>query len=98
MAHMVQCVKLGRELPGLEKPPSLGELGQRIYDNVSQQAWDMWMDYSVILINHHGLSFVDPRAGEFMHQQMEEYFFGEDAQMPEGWSPEGQPVKGAPRK
>lgn len=98
MARMVQCVKLGRELPGLERPPVTGDLGDRIYENVSADAWEMWRDYSVILINHYGLSLVDPRAGEFMRAQMEEYFFGEDAMMPEGWSPEGQPVKGTPRK
>lgn len=98
MARMVQCVKLGRELPGLEKPPVPGELGQRIYENVSEDAWEMWVQHSVILINHYGLSFADPRASEFMRMQMEEFFFGEDAQMPEGWTPEGQPTKGAPRK
>ena len=98
MAQMVNCVKLGRELPGLESPPYPGELGQRIYENVSQEGWDAWMEYSVILINHYGLSFADPRASEFMRDQMDEFFFGEDALMPEGWSPEGQPAKGAPRK
>ncbi len=98
MARMVNCVKLGRELPGLEKPPYPGELGQRIYDNVSQDGWDAWMAHSVILINHYGLSFADPRAVDFMKEQMEEFFFGEDAQMPEGWTPEGQTVKGAPQK
>ena len=98
MARMVNCVKLGRVLPGPESPPYPGELGQRIYENVSQEGWDAWMAYSVILINHYGLSFADPNASDFMRNQMEEFFFGEDALMPEGWSPEGQPVKGAPRK
>ncbi len=98
MARMVHCVKLGRELPGLERKPYAGELGQRIYDNVSQQAWDMWRQHSVILINHYGLSLADPNAQAFLKQQMEEFFFGEDAAMPEGWSPQGAPVKGAPRK
>jgi len=95
MARMVNCVKFGRELPGMENPPYPGELGQRIYDNVSQDGWDAWMQHSVILINHYGLSFADPRARDFMKEQMEEFFFGEDAQMPEGWTPEGQTVKGA---
>ena len=54
---MVQCVKLGRELPGLEKAPFPGELGDRIYDNVSAQAWDMWKEHQVLLINHYGLVF-----------------------------------------
>jgi len=96
MARMVQCVKLGQELPGLERPPYPGELGQRIYENVSEQAWQMWMQHSVILINHYGLSLVDPQAREFLQQQMEEFFFGEGAQMPEDWTPLGQGGKGSP--
>lgn len=98
MAQMVQCVKLGRLLPGLERPPYPGELGQRIFENVSQQAWDMWKQQAVILINHYGLSLMDAQAQQFLRQQMEEFFFGADAQMPEGWSPVGAPAKGAPRK
>ena len=98
MARTVQCVKLGQELPGLEKPPYPGELGQRIYANVSQQGWEMWRDHAVIVINHYGLTLADPQAQAFLEQQMEEFFFGEDAQMPEGWTPQGQGGKGAPRK
>ncbi len=102
MVRIVKCVKLGRELPGLEKPPFKSELGQRIYEHVSQQAWELWMQHSVLLINHYGLSLADPRAQEFMLAQMEEFFFGEGAQMPEGWTPEGSggmATKGAaPRK
>ena len=89
MARMVNCVKLGRELPGLERQPYPGELGKRIYENVSQQAWELWMQHSVILINHYGLSLGDPQARQFLEEQMEEFFFGEDAQMPEGWTPAG---------
>ncbi len=89
MPRMVQCVKLGRELPGLDAPPYPGELGQRIYEHVSAEAWQMWRDYAIIVINHYGLNLADPRAREFLSQQMEEFFFGADAQMPEGWTPEG---------
>jgi Fe-S cluster biosynthesis and repair protein YggX len=95
---MVQCVKLGRELPGLEKPPFPGELGQRIYEHVSQQAWNMWPAQATIIINHYGLSLADPSAQQILLQQMEEFFFGENAQMPEGWSPQGQASKGAPQR
>lgn len=98
MARMVQCVKLGQELPALEKPPYPGELGQRIYEQVSQQGWEMWQDHVVIIINHYGLTLADPQAQEFLELQMEEFFFGEYAQMPEGWTPQGQGGKGAPRK
>lgn len=98
MAEIVNCAKLGRDLPGLEKPPFKSELGQRIFENISQQAWEMWMQQSIILINHYGLSLGDPQAHEFLMQQMEEFFFGEEARMPEGWTPEGQPGKGQPAK
>jgi hypothetical protein len=54
MARMVQCVKIGRELPGLENPPFPGELGQRIYDNVSAEAYALWQPHMTILINHYG--------------------------------------------
>ena len=94
MARMVNCVKLGRELPGLEKPPFPGELGDKIFDNVSQQAWEMWQDHRVLLINHYGLTMFDPRAQDFLREQMEEFFFGEDAAVPEGWTPPKQGGKG----
>lgn len=91
---MVHCAKLGRELPGLEKPPYKNDLGQRIFENISQDAWDLWMRQSVILINHYGLSLGDLQAHEFLTQQMEDFFFGPDAAMPEGWTPEGVPGPG----
>jgi Fe-S cluster biosynthesis and repair protein YggX len=92
--RMVQCVKLGRELPGLEKPPMPGELGQRIYEQVSREAWEMWQEHSRLLINHYGLNLADPDARQIMRQQMEEFFFGQDARVPEGWVPEGAGAKG----
>lgn len=91
MPRTVKCVKLGRELPGLETAPFPSELGERIFNEVSQQAWEMWPPQQMILINHFGLSLNDPRAREFLREQMEEFFFGEDAAMPEGWTPEGVP-------
>ncbi|MDH3675062.1 MAG: oxidative damage protection protein [Anaerolineae bacterium] len=94
MTRMVQCVKLVRELPGLEKPPFPGELGDRIYENVSQQAWDMWVQHQVLLINHYGLVLADPEARSFLAEQMEDFFFGVGAQMPEGWTPEDMPGTG----
>jgi Fe-S cluster biosynthesis and repair protein YggX len=94
MPRMVQCEKLGRELPGLEKPPIPGEFGQRIYEHISAEAWDMWQDQSRLLINHYGLNLADPDARQILRQQMEEFLFGENARMPEGWVPEGQGSKG----
>lgn len=96
--RMVNCVKFGKELPGLAKAPRNDELGQRIFDNVSQQGWDMWIEQQTILINHYGLNMVDPDAHDFLSAQMTEYFFGDGAALPEGWVPEGQSGgdKGAP--
>jgi len=92
---MVHCVKLGRELPGLEKPPMPGELGQRIYDNISEQAWQMWQEQSRLIINHYGLNLADPDARQILREQMIDFLFGQQNQMPEGWVPEGQdPSKG----
>ncbi|MEM7348857.1 MAG: oxidative damage protection protein [Chloroflexota bacterium] len=91
---MVKCVKLGRVLPGLTKPPFPSEIGDRIYNNISQQAWDMWKQHQVLLINHNGLVLADPNARQFLREQMEEFFFGVGAQMPEGWTPEGVPGPG----
>jgi Fe-S cluster biosynthesis and repair protein YggX len=96
MTRMVDCVKYGRELPGLERPPFPGELGQRIFENVSQAGWQLWREQVTILINHYGLNMADPRAQDFLNQQMEEFFFGEGARMPDEWTPAGQGGKGGP--
>ena len=99
MPRMVKCVKLGRELPGLDTPPFPGKLGERIYNEVSQQAWNMWPQQSTLIINHYGLNLADPQAQKLLMQQMEEFFFGEGAQMPEGWLPQAPSAKGgAPRR
>jgi Fe-S cluster biosynthesis and repair protein YggX len=100
MARTVKCVKLGRDLPGLDRPPFPGELGKRIYENVSKEAWAMWQQQSALIINHYGLNLADPNATAFLMEQLEEFFFGAGAQMPEGWIPEGQggaATKGAPQ-
>lgn len=89
MARMVKCAKLGRELPGLESPPFPGELGQRIYEEISADAWEMWKRHQTILINHYALNPADPDDRRLLREQMEEFFFGEGARMPEGWVPEG---------
>jgi len=94
---MVKCVKLGRELPGLEKPPFPGTLGQRIFENISQQAYDMWPAQSTLIINHYGLNMADPEARKILREQMEEFFFGKDSQMPEGWTPEAEAAGAGPQ-
>jgi Fe-S cluster biosynthesis and repair protein YggX len=96
--HMVFCAKLQRELPGLDKPPFPGELGRRIYEGISKQAWDMWPAQSTLIINHYGLNMADPEARKILREQMEEFFFGENARMPEGWEPEPAGAGAGPRR
>jgi Fe-S cluster biosynthesis and repair protein YggX len=84
---MVNCAKLGREAQALDRPPFSGELGQRIFDNISKEAWQMWKDQQVLLVNHYGLNLPNPKHKSFV-EQMEEFLFGGGGEMPEGWSPE----------
>ncbi len=89
MPRTVYCVKLQRELPGLDKPPFPGKLGERIYEQISKQAFDMWPAQQTLIINHYGLNMADPEARKILREQMEDFFFGQDAAMPPGWTPEG---------
>jgi Fe-S cluster biosynthesis and repair protein YggX len=93
---LVDCAKLGQELPALEQPPFPGELGDRIYENISQMAWQTWQQQATLIINHYGLNMADPRSHDFLMEQMDEFFFGGSGQMPEGWAAPGG--KGAARK
>ena len=85
--RMVQCVKLGRELPGLDRPPWKGELGQRIYESISKEAWMMWVNHSKMLLNEFRLNPLDPNSQKMMEEQMENFFFGDGAKLPEGYIP-----------
>ena len=87
MARMVQCVLLKQELPGLERPPYPGALGQRIHDQVSQQAWQQWLRHQTMLINEYRLSVIEPKARKFLEVEMEKFFFGAGAEKPEGFTP-----------
>lgn len=93
MARMVHCVKLGRELEGLDEPPQPDELGQRIYEHVSKEAWQMWTRQMLMLINEYRLNLADPAAQKFLDEQMEAYFFGEGAQLPPDYVPPQQKKK-----
>lgn len=93
MPRMVMCRKLGRELPGLEAPPFPGELGERIYNEISAEGYQLWSQHATILINHYGLHPSDPETRRMLRREMEEFFFGAQAQMPDDWTPPG--AKGA---
>jgi len=87
MTRMVNCVKLGREAEGLERPTYPGDLGQRIFDNVSKEAWQMWLKQQTMLINEYRLSPINPEHRKMLEQQMEKFFFGEGSDAPEGYVP-----------
>ena len=87
MTRMVQCVKLGKELPGLKFAPLPNALGQKIFDNVSQEAWNGWLSYQTMLINENRLSLADARAREYIAGQMKNYFFGEQVDSISGYTP-----------
>ena len=87
MARMVQCVKLKQELPGLDEPPFDSSLGQKIYDNVSKEAWAQWMEHMKMLLNEYRLQPWKPEAQEFIAEQMNAYFFGGGAELPKEFVP-----------
>lgn len=83
MTRMVKCVKLGEEAEGLEYLPYPGELGQKIYENVSKQGWEMWVGHQTMLLNEYRLTPVDPKARKFLEDEMEKFFFGEGSDKPQ---------------
>ena len=82
MARMVKCVKLGKEAEGLDRPVYPGELGKRIFENVSKEGWQQWMQQQTILINENRLTPFEPKAREFLEQHMEKFFFGDGVDSP----------------
>jgi len=88
MARIVKCVLLGEEAEGLDRPPYPGELGQRIYDNVSKLAWKRWLAHQTMLINEYRLTTYEPKARKLLETEMEKFFFGGGSEKPEGYKPE----------
>jgi Fe-S cluster biosynthesis and repair protein YggX len=87
MTRMVKCQALGKEAEGLAFQPYPGELGKRIFDNISQEAWQKWLGHQTMLINEHRLSPINPEHRKFLEGEMENYFFGEGSEKPEGYVP-----------
>jgi Fe-S cluster biosynthesis and repair protein YggX len=88
MARMVMCRKLGRELPGMTFKPFPNELGQRVYDQISQEAWKMWLEHFKMIMNEYRLSPADPRTAQILYGQCEQFFFGPGADAPPEFKPE----------
>jgi Fe-S cluster biosynthesis and repair protein YggX len=87
-ARKVMCVKFGTEMEGLDRMPWKGEIGQRIFDNVSKEAWKMWIEHSKMIMNEYRLNPLDPQSQKIMEEQMENFFFGDGAKLPEGYVPQ----------
>ncbi len=84
----VQCVKLGKEAPGLEKPPLPGELGKRIFENVSEEAWGQWLEHQKMLMNEYRIDLSDKSSRQILKTQMEQFFWGGGSNLPPDFVPE----------
>ena len=82
MSRKVRCVKLNKEADGLNAVTYPGELGKRIYEQVSQEAWQMWLSHQTMLINEYRLTPIEPKAREFLEEEMEKFFFGGGSEKP----------------
>ena len=87
MTRTVTCIKLNREAEGLVAPPYPGELGVRIYENVSKEAWQMWLSHQTMLINEYRLTPFEAKARAFLEEEMEKFFFGEGSERPKEFVP-----------
>jgi Fe-S cluster biosynthesis and repair protein YggX len=87
MARTVKCIKLGKELPGLEDAPWPDELGDRIWEGVSEDGWKLWLEHQKMLLNEYRLNPSTPEAYELLHKACEDFFFGEGAQLPPDYVP-----------
>ena len=87
MARTVQCIHLKKEAEGLDYAPYPGELGKKIYNNVSKEAWQLWMKHQTMLVNENRLNLADQRARKYLATQMEKHFFGEGADPAMGYVP-----------
>jgi Fe-S cluster biosynthesis and repair protein YggX len=89
MSRTVQCVLLGHEAPGLDRPTYPGPLGQRIFEHVSKEAWERWRAHQIMLINEYRLTPVEPKARKFLEAEMEKFFFGTGSAKPADFKPSG---------
>ncbi len=88
MTRMVDCVLLKREAEGLDRPTYPGDLGQRIFDNVSKEAWQKWLGHQTILMNEYRLSPINPKDRKFLEEEMDKFFFGDGASSVDNFTPQ----------
>jgi Fe-S cluster biosynthesis and repair protein YggX len=87
MTRLIHCTKLNKEAEGFEKPPLPGEMGSKIYEHISKEAWQLWLNHQTMLINEYRLSMIDPKARAFLMEEMEKFLFGNGSQKPAGFVP-----------
>jgi Fe-S cluster biosynthesis and repair protein YggX len=87
MARTVQCIKLGKEADGLDFPPVPGEMGKKLWESVSKQAWQDWLKHQTMLVNEYRLNLSDPKARKYLAQQLENHFWGSGADTASGFVP-----------
>lgn len=87
MTRLIDCAKLKKKAKGLERAPYPGELGKKIFESISEEAWQMWLAHQTMLINEHRLSMIDPKARQFLAQEMEMFLFGAGSNKPAGFVP-----------
>ena len=87
MTRMVNCVKTNKEGEGLDFQPYPGDLGKRIFENVSKEGWQIWMGHQTMLINEYRLSPIEPKARKFLEEEMEKFFFSDEPSGVDNWTP-----------
>jgi Fe-S cluster biosynthesis and repair protein YggX len=86
MSEQIYCAKLKEMAEPMSRQPFPGELGDKIYQNISKTAWKMWLSHQTMLINEYRLSLIEPQAVAFLREEMNKYFFGEGSEKPSGWA------------
>jgi len=87
MDRTIFCKKLNHEAEGLDTAPFPGELGQKLFDNISKPAWSLWLTHQTMLINEYHLNLIDPKSREFLRTEMDKFLFGDGAELPAGYEP-----------
>lgn len=88
MSATVFCAKLQKDGTHLAAPPFPGKLGEQIYQQISKEAWSMWLGHQTMLINEYRLTLIDPQARDFLRNEMEKFLFGIGSEKPDGFTPE----------
>lgn len=86
MSRIIYCCKLKQDTEGMLKPPFPGALGEQIYNEISKQAWNMWLAHQTMLINEYRLNLMEAKSRDFLKEEMQKYFFGEGSKKPEGYT------------